>query len=532
MRGFIAALMAALFVATSARAGVGPEGRRHAAGSRIATTRPAPRSTRRRRSRPSCRSCRSTTTWWSSIPSPSRTRPTHIVPDLATEWAWSDDGTRAHLQAARRREVARRQAVHQRRREMHLGHADRRRGSEAAQESAQVVVVQPQGGDVERRPRGHLPSRPAAALGADHARRRLLAGLSLPRAGRADAHQADRHRPVQVRRAQAERIDQAGAQPRLLEAGPALSRRASSSRIIANRATSLLAFTAGKFDLTFTAEIAAPLLKDLKAQAPKAICEMLPTNTQANLLVNRDKPPFDNAQIRTAMVLAIDRKAFIDIIEPGHQHDRRHHAAAAGRPLGHAGGDPGHRCRATAPTSRRAAPRAARSWTSSATAPTSRSRSRSRPATSRPIAIQAVILIDHLKQVYIQGELEPLDTAVWYNRMARKDYTVGLNVQGVGIDDPDVVFYETFSCGSERNYTELLQSRDREAVRAAVAHDRQRGAPASWCGRSTRSCRKMAPARDPARLGRHLLAARGQGAEPRGQHDLQSLAFEDVWIDR
>src|SRR5260370_19098326 len=66
---------------------------------------------------------------------------------------------------------------------------------------------------------------------------------------------------------------------------------------------------------------------------------------------------------------------------------------------------------------------------------------------------QAVILIDHLKQVYIQGELEPLDTAVWYNRMARKDFTVGLNVQGVGIDDPDVVFYETFSCGSERNST-------------------------------------------------------------------------------
>ena len=66
---------------------------------------------------------------------------------------------------------------------------------------------------------------------------------------------------------------------------------------------------------------------------------------------------------------------------------------------------------------------------------------------------QAVILIDHLKQVNIQGELEPLETAVWYNRMAKKDYTVGLNVQGVGIDDPDVVFYETFHCGSQRNYT-------------------------------------------------------------------------------
>ena len=133
---------------------------------------------------------------------------------------------------------------------------------------------------------------------------------------------------------------------------------------------------------------------------------------------------------------------------------------------------------------------------------------------------QAVILIDHLKQVYIQGELEPLDTAVWYNRMARKDYTVGMNVQGVGIDDPDVVFYETFSCGSERNYTELLQPRDREAVRAAVAHARQRGASQARLGDRQEVTGRWRPSRDTARLGRHLLASGGQGAEPRHQHDL------------
>jgi len=28
----------------------------------------------------------------------------------------------------------------------------------------------------------------------------------------------------------------------------------------------------------------------------------------------------------------------------------------------------------------------------------------------------AVILIDHLKNVFIQGELEPIDTSVWYAR--------------------------------------------------------------------------------------------------------------------
>ena len=44
---------------------------------------------------------------------------------------------------------------------------------------------------------------------------------------------------------------------------------------------------------------------------------MQPTNTQANLLVNRDRPPFDNARIRSAMVLAIDRKAFSDILGQG-----------------------------------------------------------------------------------------------------------------------------------------------------------------------------------------------------------------------
>ena len=37
--------------------------------------------------------------------------------------------------------------------------------------------------------------------------------------------------------------------------------------------------------------------------------------------------------------------------------------------------------------------------------------------------------------------------------MARKDYSVGLNLTGNGIDDPDQTFYENYGCGSERNYT-------------------------------------------------------------------------------
>ena len=54
------------------------------------------------------------------------------------------------------------------------------------------------------------------------ARLRVFAGLSLPRLAARDAPTPDRHRPVQIRRIQAKRVDQAGAQPRLLETGSSL----------------------------------------------------------------------------------------------------------------------------------------------------------------------------------------------------------------------------------------------------------------------------------------------------------------------
>jgi peptide/nickel transport system substrate-binding protein len=65
----------------------------------------------------------------------------------------------------------------------------------------------------------------------------------------------------------------------------------------------------------------------------------------------------------------------------------------------------------------------------------------------------AVILIDQLKELYIDGELETIDTTNWFPKVARKDYTVGLTVTAAGVDDPDQQLYENYACGSERNYT-------------------------------------------------------------------------------
>ena len=38
----------------------------------------------------------------------------------------------------------------------------------------------------------------------------------------------------------------------------------------------------------------------------------------------------------------------------------------------------------------------------------------------------AVILIDQMKEVYIDGELETIDTTNWFPRVMRKDYIVGI----------------------------------------------------------------------------------------------------------
>src|SRR5262250_2034962 len=51
--------------------------------------------------------------------------------------------------------------------------------------------------------------------------------------------------------------------------------------------------------------------------SPAAICDLEPTNVSTNLIVNRDAAPFDNADLRRAMALALDRKSFIDILFEG-----------------------------------------------------------------------------------------------------------------------------------------------------------------------------------------------------------------------
>src|SRR5205814_8690382 len=81
--------------------------------------------------------------------------------------------------------------------------------------------------------------------------------------------------------------------------------------IIGNPATWHLAFVAGKLDFIFST---MPLLKDLKAQMPQAVCDVVMDNNSRDLLINPAAAPFDNPELRRAVALSLDRQAFIDIL--------------------------------------------------------------------------------------------------------------------------------------------------------------------------------------------------------------------------
>ena len=221
--------------------------------------------------------------------------------------------------------------------------------------------------------------------------------------------------------------------------------------IIRNLSTAVLAFIGGNVDMTWPYSVRVPLLKDIRSQMPQAICELAPNNVSSNLIVNRDAPPFQNPELRRAMALTLDRKAFIDILSdgqgdiggvmqplpegvwgmppdllqtlPGYSPDMARNRAEARHIMEEFGYGPDNRLKIKVST-------------------------RNTPFYRDP----AVILIDQLKEVYIDGELELVDTTNWYPKVMRKDYTVGLNLTGNALDDPDQNFYENYACGAEGNY--------------------------------------------------------------------------------
>jgi peptide/nickel transport system substrate-binding protein len=212
-----------------------------------------------------------------------------------------------------------------------------------------------------------------------------------------------------------------------------------------------LAFFAGNFDVGSPYGVTPPTLKDYQSQAPKAVCITTSVNVPRTMLINIHKPPFDNPDLRRAMTLAIDRDAFSTIINggvplvgatmlpppdgvwgmppdvlktlPGYDPDVQKNRAEARKIMAKLGYGPDK------PLVTKLSTRDIPSW-------------------RQP----AVLLNSQLKEIYIETDLDIVDTTQWYPKIMRKDFTIGAVPMETGVDDPDQMFYENFYTGAARNY--------------------------------------------------------------------------------
>jgi peptide/nickel transport system substrate-binding protein len=302
-------------------------------------------------------------------------------------------------------------------------------------------------------------------------------------------------------------------------------------RMIDSRATRMLAFATGEFDITFPSDISVPLMKDMKARAPNAVCGMIITGTQVNLMVNRENPPFDSPDIRKAMSLAIDRKPFNTILMEG---TGLVGGAMLPRPVGEWSMPPEMVSSLTGygpDTDKNIAEAQGimqKLGYSDAKPLQIKIQTRNLPTYRDP----AVIVADQLKKIYIVGELDILDTPRWYARLAKKDYTIGLNVTGVSVDDPDGNMVENYSCKSERNYTQYCNAEvDRLLAAQSSELDKEKRRRIVW------DIERLLV--DDAARPSIMFGAAGNCWQPYVRnyvpHDnsqYNNLRFEDVWLDK
>ncbi|HEX3864271.1 MAG TPA: ABC transporter substrate-binding protein [Stellaceae bacterium] len=218
-----------------------------------------------------------------------------------------------------------------------------------------------------------------------------------------------------------------------------------------NRSTVILAFIAGKYDLTFSGSVSVPLMHDIVKQRPDAICTLPPGSVSTNLIVNRSAAPFDNPELRRAMALTLDRKSFLDILTEG----TGLMAAAMQPPPGGQWGMPADmlaKLPGYGPDIAKNRADARDIMKKLGYGPENHLKVKVSTRDIPPYRDPAVILLDQLKEIYIDAELEPVDTTQWYPKVMRRDYTVGLNLTGTMVDDPDALLYENYACGGVGNY--------------------------------------------------------------------------------
>ncbi|MBV9554395.1 MAG: peptide ABC transporter substrate-binding protein, partial [Alphaproteobacteria bacterium] len=197
--------------------------------------------------------------------------------------------------------------------------------------------------------------------------------------------------------------------------------------IIRNQSTWILALGAKQFDRTGPGFIAPALMKEITGAAPEMQCRIDSWNTTRTLITNRHAPPFDNPELRKAIQLALDRSEFIKIIGDGEGSI----GATLQPPPDGVWGMPPETLKTLAGYDPDIAKNRAQAREIMQKLGYGPDKHLAVTVTTRNVAAYrdpAVILIGQLKDIWIDGTLNAIDTTQWYPTVMRKDYTVAFTV--------------------------------------------------------------------------------------------------------
>ena len=220
--------------------------------------------------------------------------------------------------------------------------------------------------------------------------------------------------------------------------------------VIVERGTRVAALQANQIDLAYPGETTLSIAEQLQKAVPTMVLTETASNVSENLLLNTKKPPFDNIKVRRALSFAIDRRTYTQTV---HRGAAVIGASLAPKPWGVWGlldKDLGQ-----LPGYGGAAPGRAQARKLLAEAGFGPSNPLKVELVTRAIAIYldfAGFVVSDLKQVGVEATLKQIDTAQWHPMVTRREFQIGANLTGLGVDDPDANFYENYACGSPRNY--------------------------------------------------------------------------------
>ena len=219
--------------------------------------------------------------------------------------------------------------------------------------------------------------------------------------------------------------------------------------IISERGTRTAAIQAGRLDVSGPGETTKNIADQLKAAVPTMVITRVGSLTSPNLLVNHTRPPFNDVRVRRAVDLAIDRDGYIKGVLQGAAVTG---AALVPKPFGSWGLSEADLVQILGkPEGRKAA--AKKLLAEAGYGPGNPLRFETQTRSIASYVDLASYVVNELKQVGVEITVKSLDSVQWYGITTRKEFQLGINISGFGVDDPDAILFENYGCASSRNYT-------------------------------------------------------------------------------